>query len=103
MIEGASKPLMAAAIAIGMGMVPLWNVGHGQPAPAKAMKLGFVEPADDPRYADNGVRSGIVFPDLGRPYPGSQVPLDHARAVGRVIKVDFSMEKATAKSVDDLT
>jgi hypothetical protein len=103
MTEGARKPLAAAAIATGMAVVSLWNVAYGQPAPAKAMRLGYVELADDPRYADNGARSGIVFPDLGRPYQGSQVALDDARAIGRVIKVDFSMEKATAKSVDDLT
>ena len=102
MIEGARKPLIAAALVIGAAVVSLWSVAHGQPAPAKAMKLGYVELADDPRYVDNGARSGIVFPDLGRPYPGSQVALDDARAIGRVIKVDFSMEKATAKSVDDL-
>ena len=102
MIEPFRRTLMAAAIAIGMGIVPSWNVALGQPAPSKAMKLGYVELADDPRYADNGARSGIVFPDLGRPYQGSQVALDDARAIGRVIKVDFSMEKATAKSVDDL-
>lgn len=66
------------------------------------MRLGYVELADDPRYADNGARSGIIFPELGRPYQGSQVALDDARAVGRVIKVEFSIEKATAKSVDEL-
>jgi ABC transporter substrate binding protein (PQQ-dependent alcohol dehydrogenase system) len=102
MIERARRPLMAAAVAVGIGMVPQWNGACAQPATAKAVKLGYVEFADDPRYADNGARSGIVFPDLGRPYEGSQVALADARAVGRVIKVDFSMEKATAKSVDDL-
>jgi ABC transporter substrate binding protein (PQQ-dependent alcohol dehydrogenase system) len=67
------------------------------------MKLGYIELADDARYPENGARSGIVFPDLGRPYDASQVALTDARAIGRVIKVDFSMEKATAKSVDDLS
>lgn len=66
------------------------------------MKVGYVELADDPRYAGQGARSGIVFADLGRPYHGSQVALEDAQAVGRVIKVEFSMEKATAKSVDEL-
>lgn len=94
--------LAAAALAVGLGV--------SAPAPAAqpagpemgAMKLGYVELADDPRYADQGMRSGIVFTDLGRPYEGSQVALDDARAVGRVIGVDFSLEKATAKSVDEL-
>jgi len=66
------------------------------------MKLGYVELAEDPRYANRGEHSGIVFTDLGRPYQGSQVALEDARAVGRVIGVEFSMEKSTAKSVDEL-
>ena len=72
-------------------------------APAgKAMRIGYVELADDPRYADRGALSGIAFTDLGRPYLGSQVALADAQAIGRVVKVEFSMEKAAGKSVDDL-
>jgi ABC transporter substrate binding protein (PQQ-dependent alcohol dehydrogenase system) len=66
------------------------------------MKLGYVELADDPRYANRGAHSGIVFTDLGRPYQGSQVALEDARAIGRIIGVEFSMEKSTAKSGDEL-
>ena len=66
------------------------------------MKLGYVELADDSRYADRGAHSGIVFTDLGRPYQGSQVALENARAIGRVIGVEFSMEKSTAASGDEL-
>jgi ABC transporter substrate binding protein (PQQ-dependent alcohol dehydrogenase system) len=95
MIDRALRYLLLAAI----GM-PL--TASAQPAAVESEKLGYVELADDARYADNGARSGIVFADLGRPYEGGQVALADARAVGRVIKVDFSMEKATGKSVDDL-
>ena len=66
------------------------------------MKLGYVELADDPRYANRGAYSGIVFTDLGRPYPGSQVALEDAQAVGRVTGAEFSMEKSTATSADEL-
>jgi ABC transporter substrate binding protein (PQQ-dependent alcohol dehydrogenase system) len=66
------------------------------------MKLGYVELADDPRYANRGAHSGIAFTDLGRPYQGSQVALEDARAIGRVIGVEFSMEKSTATSNDEL-
>ena len=66
------------------------------------MKLGYVELADDSRYANRGAHSGIVFTDLGRPYQGSQVALEDARAIGRVIGVEFSMEKSTAASGDEL-
>ena len=91
--------ILRAANDVAIG-VPL--TAFAQQAAVKSEKLGYVELADDARYADNGARSGIVFADLGRPYEGGQVALADARAVGRVIKVDFSMEKATGKSVDDL-
>jgi ABC transporter substrate binding protein (PQQ-dependent alcohol dehydrogenase system) len=67
-----------------------------------AMKLGYVELADDPRYANRGVHSGIIFTDLGRPYQGGQVALEDAQAIGRVIGVEFSMEKSSATSDDEL-
>jgi ABC transporter substrate binding protein (PQQ-dependent alcohol dehydrogenase system) len=75
-----------------------------QPHPPKlgAMRLGYVELADDPRYANRGEHSGIVFTDLGRPYQGSQAALADALAIGRIIGVDFSIEKAAGKSVDEL-
>ena len=98
MIETGRILAAAAALAIGVGL-PAAHAGTDE---MKTMKIGYVELADDPRYADQEGRSGIVFPDLGRPYGGSQVALEDARAVGRVIKVEFSMEKATAKSVDEL-
>ena len=99
MTDRGVRSLLAAVMAVAM---PIASAAAAEPAVAKSEKLGYVELADDPRYADNGTHSGIVFPDLGRPYEGGQVALADARAVGRVIKVDFSMEKATGKSVDDL-
>ena len=102
MIERARRLVAAAALAIGIGVVPPAIAAQPASAPVKPMKLGYVELADDPRYTDQGAHSGIVFTELGRPYEGSQVALQEARAIGRVIHVDFTMQKATAKSVDEL-
>jgi ABC transporter substrate binding protein (PQQ-dependent alcohol dehydrogenase system) len=77
-------------------------VAHSEPTPAKPMKLGYVELEDDPRYANKGAIDGIQFSDLGRPYQASQVALEDARSIGRVTKIDFSMEKVTGKSVDEI-
>ena len=66
------------------------------------MRLGYVELENDPRYSNRGAIDGILFSDLGRPYQGSQVALEDAQAIGRVTKVDFSIEKAIDKSVDEL-
>jgi ABC transporter substrate binding protein (PQQ-dependent alcohol dehydrogenase system) len=94
---------LAAALLLALGCAPAPSTA-AQPHPPKigTMKLGYVELANDPRYANRGEHSGIVFSDLGRPYQGSRVALEDALAVGRVIGVEFSMEKATGKSVDEL-
>ena len=95
-------PLIAAILALGIGAGPLSITAHSEPAAVKPMKLGYVELEDDARYANKGTIDGILFRDLGRPYQASQVALEDARSIGRVTKIDFSMEKVTGKSVDEL-
>ena len=97
MVERARRVAAAVAITLLLAM----NLA-GADTTAKAVKLGYVELADDPRYANRSAIGGIVFPDLGRPFDGSRLALEDAQAIGRVIKVAFSIEKATAKSVDEL-
>ena len=101
MTNGGSS-LAAATLAVGLGISPPSVAAHPEAPEMGAMKLGYVELADDPRYANRGVLSGIFFTDLGRPYQGSQVALDDARAIGRVTGVKFSMERSTANSADEL-
>src|SRR5437763_16510148 len=101
MIKGG-RGIVVPTLAAGIGVSPPPTAAYpGSPEPG-AMKLGYVELTDDSRYADRGAHSGIVFTDLGRPYQGSQVALEDARAIGRVIGVEFSMEKSTAASGDEL-
>src|SRR5271166_4576092 len=92
----------AAILALGIGASSPSRPAQTESSAGGVMNLGYVELADDPRYANRGVLSGIVFTDLGRPYQGSQVALEDARAIGRVIGVEFSMEKSTATSDDEL-
>ena len=103
MIDRARALVAAVIMAVAAWCVlPPPAGARAEQAAARAVKIGYVELADDARYANGNARSGIVFTDLGRPYLGSQVALGDAQAIGRVIHVDFSMEKATAKSVDEL-
>ena len=101
MIRGV-RGVAAAILAAGMGASSPSIAAVPESPEASALKLGYVELADDPRYANRGAYSGIVFTDLGRPYPGSQVALEDAQAVGRVIGVEFSMEKSAAASDEEL-
>ena len=101
MTEGPRCIAAALMLAIAISLSALPRVARSE-APAKSMTIGYVELADDPRYANRGVISGIAFPDLGRPYPGSEIALQDAQAIGRVLKVAFSVERWTGKSVDEL-
>ena len=58
----------AAVLAIIAGVSAPSVAGQPERPPPRAMKLGYVELADDARYANRGAHSGIVFTDLGRPY-----------------------------------
>ncbi|HYZ20898.1 MAG TPA: hypothetical protein VE690_01960, partial [Rhodopila sp.] len=95
-------PAYAAWLLSLLGIVLLPGLGRGQGSSVQAMKLGYVELEDDPRYANRGEIDGIRFNDLGRPYDASQVALTEARAIGRVTRVDFSMEKTAGRTADDL-
>jgi len=101
MIDRIQVVALAAAVALVVGVHPLANA-RAETDETRAVNLGYVELADDPRYASQGLRSGILFADVGRPYPGSQIALEDARAIGRVLKIEFSMEKAALKSADEL-
>ena len=102
MTDPVRRRLTAVALALAVGTLLPSGAAHSEPAAAKPMRFGYVELEDDPRYANKGAIDGIQFSDLGRPYEASQVALEDARAIGRVTKIDFGMEKATAKSVDEL-
>jgi ABC transporter substrate binding protein (PQQ-dependent alcohol dehydrogenase system) len=102
MIERKRRVSTAAACALGLvASLPI-AIARAETAAPKAMRLGYVELEDDPRYANRGAIGGILFSDLGRPFEASQVALEDARAIGRVTKTDFGLEKATGRSADDL-
>src|SRR6516165_6645728 len=94
--------IVIAAALVAALTLPVSRGVYPENGEMKAVKLGYVELADDPRYVGQGLGSGILFEDLGRPYQASQVALEDARMIGRVIRVAFSMEKATESSVDAL-
>lgn len=102
MTEHTWRIVIVAVLLAGLSSLPVSRGGHTENGETKAMKLGYVELADDQRYIGQGLRSGILFADIGRPYQGSQVALEDARMIGRVIRVEFSMEKAAEESVDEL-
>jgi ABC transporter substrate binding protein (PQQ-dependent alcohol dehydrogenase system) len=101
MIDRVRRLSTAAVCVLGVAAILPVAAAHAETA-AKSMHLGYVELEDDPRYANRGAINGISFSDLGRPFEASLVALEDARAIGRVTKTDFAMQKATGQSPDDL-
>ncbi|HLH51778.1 MAG TPA: ABC transporter substrate-binding protein [Roseiarcus sp.] len=71
-------------------------------APEQAVRLGYLELANDPRYASDAAYAGIVLRAMGRPFAGAEVGVEEANTIGRFIHISFEMAKASAPSADGL-
>ena len=61
---------------------------------ATRVPIGYVELADDARYAGGAAHAGIEFRTLGRPRAGADLGVEDAQTIGRVIGVDFELVHA---------
>ena len=80
---------------------PPGRTGQVAAAP-KNVTVGYVELADDPRYAGRGAYGNFYPRTVSRPFKGSQVALAEAQQTGRFLGIGFSSEKITGTSVDAL-
>ena len=76
-----------------------------QDAPPAQPKItiGFVEIDGDPRHEPLRAYERLVLKTRDHPYAGAQVGIDEARALTRVLKMDFALERITVKSVEEVT
>lgn len=72
-------------------------VALANPASAEATRLqiGYVELADDARYANRTAHAGIEFRTLGRPLPGARLGIEDAATIGRMVGLEFDLKTAT--------
>ena len=68
-------------------------------ADVKSVTIGYVELANDPRYGNAGAYAGIQFYTLARPFTGAEVGIDEAQDVGRLMKLEFGLEKSAGTDV----
>jgi ABC transporter substrate binding protein (PQQ-dependent alcohol dehydrogenase system) len=66
------------------------------------MTIGYVEVAGDARYEPVTGFGRLVLKHRERPFTGAQVGLDEARALTRVLKTDFALERISVKSPADV-
>src|SRR4051812_12254589 len=84
-----------AGLAMGvMASVPAFAQAAPAPSP-QSVTIGYVELADDPRYENTGAFAGIQFYTLARPIAGAEVATDDAQDVGRLMKMNFHLQKSS--------
>jgi ABC transporter substrate binding protein (PQQ-dependent alcohol dehydrogenase system) len=69
------------------------------PKPAQRVTIGVVEIEGDPRYEPVMV-GRLVLKAREHPIAGAALAIDEARALTRVLKIDFALERMRVKSAD---
>ena len=97
-----------------LALILLWGVvsasgaaGQAQPnapttAPFGEIRIGYLELESDPRYDEERAYARIQLRPLDRPFAAAELALAEAESIGRVIRVRFALERASAKSAEAL-
>ena len=91
-----------AAVLTVAGQLGLGSTGFAQNAPAQdetrqKITIGYVEIEGDRRYQPI-MAERLVLKAREHPFDGARIGLDDAKILGRVLKIDFELERITAKS-----
>lgn len=74
----------------------LLSAGRSFAAEQTRFAIGYLEIADDPRYAEDRSYTGLKLKTLRRPFPGAEVGLRDSRAVGRALGIALALERVSA-------
>ncbi len=93
-------PALAALLALVAGLL-------GAPIQAQAQtrqtySIGYLELADDPRYAERRAYAGLLLHPRHRPVDGARLSLRGSRILGRPLKLKFALEQADGSDADAL-
>lgn len=66
------------------------------------LPIGYVEIANDPRYAEDHSYARIKLRPEGRPFAGAEVALAESEMIGQVIGVSFDLERFQGLTVEDI-
>src|SRR5215831_4621106 len=73
-----------------------------QAAPLTRVTIGFVEIEGDPRHEPIRGYERLILKTREHPFAGAQVAIEEARALARVLKTEFALERITVKSADEI-
>ena len=92
----ASVVFAASGITAALAQTPPAQSPPSQPR----ITIGFVEIEGDPRHEPIRAYERLILKTREHPFAGAQVGIDEAKALTRVLKMDFALERITVKSVD---
>jgi ABC transporter substrate binding protein (PQQ-dependent alcohol dehydrogenase system) len=72
------------------------------PPQRQRVKIGFVEIEGDARYEPIRAYERIILTAREHPFTGAEVAVDEAAALTRVLPMDFTLDRITAKSPADV-
>ncbi len=93
-----SAVIVAGAATMSFAQTPPPPAPPSQPR----VTIGFVEIAGDPRHEPIKGYERLILKTREHPFAGAQVGVDEAKALTRVLKMDFALERITVKSADAL-
>jgi ABC transporter substrate binding protein (PQQ-dependent alcohol dehydrogenase system) len=71
-------------------------------APQQKLTIGFVEIESDPRYEPVRGFERLILKTRTHPFTGAEVGIDEAQALTRVLRTDFTLERITVKSSEEV-
>jgi ABC transporter substrate binding protein (PQQ-dependent alcohol dehydrogenase system) len=103
MTEARRAGLVAAWLlaALALPAAPLSAPGMAQEE-ARALAIGYLQIADDPRYEPRRGYTGLSLKDLERPVDGARRAIRGSRALARALQIDFALEEAEAETGEEL-
>lgn len=69
---------------------------------AKTVTVGYLELAEDPRYAERSAYARIQLRSQSRPLPGAQVAIDEANQIGSFLGLRFALEHYRGRDLKSL-
>jgi ABC transporter substrate binding protein (PQQ-dependent alcohol dehydrogenase system) len=91
---------VGAVLALSFSAVAIAQTPPPPTEPQQRVTIGFVEIEGDPRHEPIRAYERLILKLREHPYAGAQVGIEEAKALTRVLKTDFALERITVKSAD---
>jgi ABC transporter substrate binding protein (PQQ-dependent alcohol dehydrogenase system) len=108
-VSRSRRGLRQLLVGLSIALVGVIQPGRAQappsapPAsPTQHVTIGFVEVEGDLRYEPIRAYERVILKTREHPFAGAEVGIDEAAALTRVLKTDFTLQRITVKSSDEV-